>query len=89
MRVLSSNSTIKMLNTYKNRGEKYNSGAKLGMSRDRIEISSQARDMQIAFQSLNHVSDIREEKVTAIIEKIQTGNYEINSNVIAKKMMGL
>lgn len=89
MRILSSNSAVKMVNTYKNSSSKSGEKAKLGMSRDRIEISSQARDMQIAFQSLNHVSDIREEKVTAIIEKIQAGNYEINSSVIAKKMIGL
>lgn len=89
MRVLSSNSTVKMLNTYKNSGAKHHNGVKSSISRDKIEISSQARDMQVAFQSLNHVSDIREDKVLAIIERIQTGNYEINSNVIAKKMMGL
>lgn len=89
MRVLNSNSAVKMLNMYKNSGNKPNNDLKKGMSRDKIEISMQARDMQIVFQSINQASDIREEKIFPIIEKIQTGNYEINSQAIAKKILGL
>lgn len=89
MRVIGNNMASKMLQVYKKQEVNKAQEPKKNIATDKIEISSQARDMQIAFQAINNTPDIREEKVRAIIEKIQSGNYEVNSTAIAKKMMGL
>lgn len=55
--------------------------------KDRVEISQLGRDIQVAKQAVAQSPDIREEKVNALKQRIASGNYNINAEEIADKMI--
>lgn len=55
---------------------------------DKVSLSSNARDMQIAKDALAQVPEIRTEKVDAARMAVQNGSYEVNPQKIADKMVG-
>lgn len=79
----------KMLNIYnRNQGNVDNTN-KTGKSKklDQLDISSNARDFQIAMEEVKKQPDVREEKVARIKRQIESGTYEIDAKKIADKMM--
>lgn len=50
---------------------------------DTLEISTEARDMQNYKAMLNEVSDVREDLVNSLKQKIQDGTYQPDSEKIA------
>lgn len=78
----------KMLNIYKNQ-EKVSETNKLnkGKKADQLNISSGARDFQLAMAEVKNKPEIREEKVAEIKKQIEAGTYEVNPKKIAEKMM--
>lgn len=57
-----------------------------GMEPDKIEISKEAKEVQLAMQAIKQLPDIREEKVAAIKKQIQEGTYKPSSDEIVEKM---
>lgn len=78
----------KMLNIYKNQ-EKVSQTDKLGKMRkaDQLNISSDARDFQLAMKAVKDNPDIREEKVLEIKRQIESGTYQVDTKKIAGKMV--
>ena len=71
---------------------KTNNIAKLSKAdekKDAVVFSSQAKDYQVAFQALKEVPDIRENKITEVLEKIESGSFQLSSTDIAGKLLGL
>jgi len=60
---------------------------KAGMKPDTIEISEEAKDFQVAMKAFSELPEVREEKVEALKEKVQSGNYKPSAKDIAAKMM--
>ena len=58
-----------------------------GTSRDEVQISSFGRDFQIAKQAVAEASDIREDKVAKIAAKVNSGNYDVNVDDFAGKLL--
>lgn len=56
---------------------------------DRVSLSNASRDLQAAEDAVAAVPDVRQDKVDAIKEAVESGNYEINPGKIADKMLGL
>ncbi|KNF09660.1 negative regulator of flagellin synthesis, anti-sigma-28 factor FlgM [Gottschalkia purinilytica] len=54
--------------------------------RDELNLSSHAKEYQVAMNALKDVPDIRKEKVEEIKKQIQMGTYEIDSDKIVEKM---
>ncbi len=54
---------------------------------DKIEISSQAREIQVAMKALKEVPDVREEKVNEIRAQIKNGTYKPSSEDVAEKLL--
>ena len=54
---------------------------------DEFNISSSARDFQVAMQEVKKQPEIREEKVANIMKQIQAGTYKVDAKSIAEKMM--
>ena len=54
-----------------------------GMGRDEVQISSFGRDYQIAKKAVAEASDIREDKVADIKNKIDTGSYQVDTGDFA------
>lgn len=55
--------------------------------KDHVEFSSVAKDFKIAKDAGNKVSDVRFEKVQDIKQRIASGNYNVNGQEVAKKMI--
>lgn len=54
---------------------------------DNFDVSTQARDIQVVLKAISDTSDIREDKVNDIMERIKKGNYNVSSEEIANKIL--
>ena len=55
--------------------------------RDQVHISSAGRDFQIAKQAVANASDIREDKVAELKNKVDSGNYQVDAGDFASKLL--
>lgn len=81
----------KILGIYKKQGVQSKKASKTsgikGVSKgDKIELSHEARDLQVALQTVKQVPDIREDKVGEIKAKISTGAYNVSAKEVADKI---
>ena len=61
------------------------SAAKMG--RDEVHISSTGRDYQVAKEGVSEASDIREDLVADIKQKMKNGTYEVSTEDFANKLL--
>ncbi len=61
--------------------------AKAGVARDKVEISSQSRDLKKIHDVLARTPDIRSEKVAALKKAVAEGRYHVKAGEIAAKMI--
>lgn len=54
---------------------------------EKVNLSTRARDIQQIRQILDKTPDIREDKVLELKRQIDSGNYRINEEKIAEKMV--
>ena len=54
---------------------------------DRVELSAGTQDVQKAQAILEQVPDVRADKVQALREKIDNGDYVVDPHQIAEKML--
>lgn len=54
---------------------------------DKVEISSQSRDLKKIQDILGQTPDIRSEKVAALKKAIEEGRYQVSAQNIAAKMV--
>jgi negative regulator of flagellin synthesis FlgM len=57
------------------------------MGRDQVQISSAGRDFQIAKQAVAEASDIREDKVAEMKQKLEAGNYQVDAGDFASVLL--
>lgn len=76
-----------ILGTYNAQKFTSSESKRVGKSKDSVDISSTAKEYQIAQKALMHSPDIRDDKVKELKDKIQSGNYNINANEIADKIV--
>lgn len=62
-------------------------GQKPGAAGDKVEISSQSRELQKMQDILAQTPDVRSEKVAAIKKAIEEGRYQVNAENVAQKMI--
>lgn len=67
-----------------NRMERAN---EVASKKDVVSISTQAKDFQTIFRALKDVPDIRQGKVNELLERYETGNYDIDGNDVAEKVI--
>lgn len=56
---------------------------------DRVSLSNASREMQVAEEAVAAVTDVRQDKVAAIKQAVESETYEIDPGKIADKMLGL
>ena len=61
--------------------------APVAVTTEKVDISSQAKDIQLAKTAINNLPDIREAKVQELKTQIEQGNYKIDSGKLAEKMV--
>jgi negative regulator of flagellin synthesis FlgM len=57
-------------------------------STDRIEISQKAKEVMRLKELIRELPEVREDRVAALQQAIQTGNYKVDALNVAKKMLG-
>jgi negative regulator of flagellin synthesis FlgM len=85
MRVEAYNQVAQLYNREKT--QKVQSTKQLGSRRDEVQISSMGRDYQIAKQAVADASDIREDRVAQLKERLDSGNYNVDMNDFANKLL--
>ena len=54
---------------------------------DSTRISAKAKEIMTARAELKEMPQIREEKVAALKERVQSGNYQVDSKKLAAKIL--
>ena len=70
-----------------NEGAKPASGGAT-VATERVDLSAEAKDFQRIKQILDETPDVREEKVRELKDRIESGNYAVDSGKVAAKMLG-
>lgn len=78
------NSTsIDRIQLYQNQINKIDKDKPKQQNEDKLEISSQAKDLQLASQ----LKSEREERVKQIQKQIDVGSYKVQPSLVAEKML--
>lgn len=62
-------------------------GAAATTFKDQLQISQAGRDYQVAKQAVAKASDIREDRVAELKNKINDGTYQVSTNDFAAKLL--
>ena len=54
---------------------------------DKVEISTQSRELHKVHEALQMTPDVRTEKVNALKKMIEEGQYKVDSEAVADKMI--
>ena len=55
--------------------------------RDQVSISQAGRDYQVAKSAVSEASDIREDRVAQLKERLDSGNYNVDMNDFSNKLL--
>lgn len=85
MRIESFNQVAQIYN--KNKAVRAQRTSAANVARDEVQISSFGRDYQIAKQAVAEASDIREDRVAQLKEVVNSGNYNVDMDEFADKLL--
>lgn len=85
MRIEAYNQVAQLYN--KNKTVKAQETNSASAGRDEVQISSFGRDYQIAKQAVAEASDIREDRVAQLKESVNSGNYNVEVNDFANRLL--
>lgn len=85
MRVEAYNQVAQLYNREKT--QKVQNTKQMSTGRDEVQISSMGRDYPIAKQAVADASDIREDRVAQLKERLDSGNYNVDMNDFANKLL--
>jgi negative regulator of flagellin synthesis FlgM len=54
---------------------------------DKVDLSSQSKEMNKISEALAAAPDVRAEKVDALKKQVESGQYQVNSDAVAEKMI--
>jgi flagellar biosynthesis anti-sigma factor FlgM len=63
-------------------------GGGSAVATERVNLSAEAKDFQRIRQILDETPDVREGKIRELKDRIESGNYVIDSGKVAAKMLG-
>lgn len=70
-----------------NEGDKPVSGGAT-IATERVDLSAKAQEFQRIRQILDQIPDVREEKIRELKDRIESGNYTVDSGKVAARMLG-
>lgn len=59
-----------------------------GKPEEKVDLSTQAKEIQQAKIALSRLPDVREQKIQEIRSQVEKGTYEVSEEKIAGKMVG-
>jgi len=88
MKIFNNMNVQKAMKTYAKPVNKTEKATGIKVSKDKIEISDVAREVQVATRALKNLPDLREDLVKELKAAIEDGTYKPSSEDIAKKILG-
>jgi negative regulator of flagellin synthesis FlgM len=76
----------KVSQLYQTNNVKSTAKTKAGSFSDMLEISQTGKDYQVARQIVAHTPDIREDRVSDIKQRMESGTYDISMEQVADKL---
>ena len=70
-----------------NKSRKTTGKTPVSQGRDGVTISSIGKDIQTAKAAVKDAPDIREDRVSALKAKVQSGQYDVSGESFAEKLM--
>ena len=61
--------------------------SKSGTAKDQLEISSTAKDYQVAKQAISQTADVRTDKINEIKARMESGTYNVNMEEVADHIL--
>ncbi|KAB3539678.1 flagellar biosynthesis anti-sigma factor FlgM [Alkaliphilus pronyensis] len=88
MKIFSNPNISKVMKIYEKSKKHTSEGVKeTDYSKDKLELSNNAKELQIALKAYKNLPEIREEKVKEIKDRIQQGSYNVAGKEIAEKIL--
>lgn len=87
MKIFNNPNIQKVMKSYGKNVNKVKKSEGIKFSKDKIEISDEAREFQIAKSAFDKLPEIREDKVSEIKDEISKGNYKPSSREVAEKIL--
>jgi negative regulator of flagellin synthesis FlgM len=75
------------VNTKHNSVNKVDKTSGVAAKKDVLSISNTAKDFQTVLKALKDVPDIRQDKVNEMVEKYESGKYDVGGRDIADKIL--
>ncbi|MGX8796357.1 flagellar biosynthesis anti-sigma factor FlgM [Fusibacter sp. JL298sf-3] len=76
-----------ILKTYQKNTKVEKATGKKGLETDKVEISSKAREMQVAMKALSQLPDVRNDKVEEIRSQMRNGKYKASAEDVVNKLL--
>lgn len=87
MRINGNPNIQSILKRYDQSVKKTDEVQKTSVINDKVEISNEAREFQVAMQAAQTDTTDRTEKVNTIKAQIASGNYKISADALAEKIL--
>ena len=87
MKIFNNPNVTKAMNVYNKSSN--NSSQKVSgieLPKDQLELSTKAKEFQVALKAFKELPEVREAKVNEIKEKLQQGSYNVSGQEIAEKI---
>lgn len=87
MKIYSNPNISRVMNSYGVKPEKVEKADSVKGASDKIEISEAAKDFQVAMKAFKELPEIREAKVAALKEQIDSGQYNVSGKEVADRIL--
>jgi negative regulator of flagellin synthesis FlgM len=87
MRIPSEISKISAIYGAQKKAGRVSKTGSVASKKDVLSISTEAKDYQTAYRALKDVPDVRTGKVAEILEKFESGRYNVSGRDVASKVI--
>jgi len=87
MKIQSNPNVQKIMKAYGKSAPKVKKTEGMKFEEDKIEISTQAKEIQVAMKALKELPDVRQDKVDDIRAQIKDGSYKPSAEDVAEKIL--
>lgn len=77
---------MRAVKNYKKQAGKTESARPKQMASDKLEISSSAKQFQVAFAAVKNMPELREARVSELKERVQNGTYHVPTGDIVDSL---
>ncbi len=87
MKIFNNPQVNQILKTYQKQVERTEKAEPAAMTRDKIEISDEARDFQTAMKAFKELPEVRQSKIDELKSQIESNQYKPSAEAVADKIL--